>query len=94
MEDQKKLSQQSLDAVIGIDNHIEVRELPGVDVRVETGVIRFGEDWPGIFIRGDSAFNYANMLEIDGWMSDHAKRELIKLLRSCDMRHIHNQKSL
>lgn len=27
--------------------------------RVETGVVQFGTDWPGVFIRGDDAVNYA-----------------------------------
>lgn len=25
--------------------------------RIETGVVRFGSDWPGVFIRGDDAFD-------------------------------------
>lgn len=28
-------------------------------MRVETGVVQFGEDWPGLFIRGDNAAMYA-----------------------------------
>lgn len=27
--------------------------------RVETGPVQFGDDWPGLFIRGDSAFGLA-----------------------------------
>ena len=30
--------------------------------RAETGPMRFGEDWPGIFIRGDNAFYYATIV--------------------------------
>lgn len=30
--------------------------------RVETGQVQFGDDWPGIFIRGDSAGYYALIL--------------------------------
>lgn len=30
--------------------------------RVETSVIQFGQDWPGVFIRGDQAFGYAMAL--------------------------------
>lgn len=33
--------------------------LPEQKKRVETGVIQFGDDWPGVFIRGDNAFYYA-----------------------------------
>ncbi len=38
--------------------------------RVETGVVRFGTDWPGVFIRGDSAMYYAIWL---GHVLDAAK---------------------
>lgn len=27
--------------------------------RIETGVVQFDDDWPGVFIRGDNAFSYA-----------------------------------
>lgn len=30
--------------------------------RAETGPMAFGEDWPGIFIRGDNAVYYSMML--------------------------------
>lgn len=36
-----------------------MRELPGVEKRVESGAIRFGSDWPGLFLRGDNAFAIA-----------------------------------
>lgn len=32
--------------------------------RVETGAIRFGEDWPGVFLRGDYALPMAQYLTI------------------------------
>lgn len=42
----------------------EVRKLPSIEVgRVETGPVQFGDDWPGIFIRGDNAFGYAMELQ-------------------------------
>jgi hypothetical protein len=31
----------------------EIRRLPAQDERVETGPVQFGDDWPGLFIRGD-----------------------------------------
>jgi hypothetical protein len=34
------------------------------DPRVETGVIKLGDDWPGVFIRGDDACAYATHLEV------------------------------
>lgn len=30
--------------------------------RAETGVMRFGKDWPGVFIRGDNAFHFSETL--------------------------------
>ncbi len=32
--------------------------------RVETGPVRFGDDWPGVFIRGDNAGGLANEVGI------------------------------
>lgn len=36
-----------------------IRKLPAVADRVETGAVQFGDDWPGVFIRGDNAAGYA-----------------------------------
>lgn len=35
-----------------------IREIPlaATEARVETGPVQFGDDWPGIFIRGDDAW--------------------------------------
>src|SRR6185437_125786 len=33
----------------------EIRNLPAQPARVETGPLQFGDDWPGVFIRGDRA---------------------------------------
>ena len=33
-----------------------VRTLPEQGRRVETSVVRFGSDWPGVFVRGDDCF--------------------------------------
>ncbi len=40
-----------------------IRQLPATEPRVETGAVQFGDDWPGTFIRGDNAMNYAVHLE-------------------------------
>lgn len=40
----------------------DVRIFPEQRERVETGVIRFGDDWPGVFIRGDNAAHFAMTL--------------------------------
>lgn len=34
-------------------------KLPAQPQRVGTGPIQFGDDWPGVFIRGDNAAHYA-----------------------------------
>jgi len=39
-----------------------VRILSAPETRVENGPIQFGDDWPGAFIRGDSAGYYAMTL--------------------------------
>lgn len=39
-----------------------VRSLPEQTPRVETGAARFGEDWCGVFIRGDAGLAYAMYL--------------------------------
>ena len=33
--------------------------------RVETGVVQFGDDWPGVFVRGDDAAYYAGAIDED-----------------------------
>ena len=44
--------------------------------RAETGPVRFGQDWAGVFLRGDDALGYAYMLlnllnpDIDGTPND------------------------
>lgn len=40
----------------------DVLQLPAWETRVETGPVRFGNDWAGIFIRGDEAHYFAFML--------------------------------
>lgn len=39
-----------------------IRKLPAQEQRVETGPLQFGDDWPGVFIRGDHAFHFAMSL--------------------------------
>lgn len=57
--------------------------------RVETGPVRFGDDWAGLFIRGDNAMHLSVLLGIAAEkMSDdpiHALQieSFAKLLRSC-----------
>jgi hypothetical protein len=39
-----------------------MRKLKGHKHRVETGALQFGDDWPGLFIRGNDCIQYASML--------------------------------
>jgi hypothetical protein len=43
-----------------------VRVIPfpnGERDRVETGAVQFGNDWPGLFVRGDEAFDLTLQIE-------------------------------
>lgn len=40
-----------------------MQQLPAQEKRVETGAVQFGDDWPGVFIRGDNAGHYAMVLK-------------------------------
>lgn len=73
----------------------EIRKLPEKTPRIETGVIQFGEDWPGVFIRGDNALYYAMSLRqvLDSLDPEHALagvvlKGLADLLSSCDERRL------
>jgi hypothetical protein len=43
---------------------MSIRKLPALDERIETGPVQFGDDWPGVFIRGDNALWFAKCLEV------------------------------
>lgn len=43
-------------------NRASIRKMEGGAARVETGPVQFGDDWPGVFIRGDNAGCYAHAL--------------------------------
>lgn len=44
-------------------NNVRVQKIIGVpaDTRIESGVVQFGDDWPGVFFRGDNACMIAHM---------------------------------
>ncbi len=65
------------------------------EVRVETGIVKFDDDWPGIFIRGDNAFHFhAHLEQVLNTLTDieyspfpiEVINGLSKLLKSCDVR--------
>lgn len=57
--------------------------------RPETGPMQFGDDWPGVFIRGDNAFCYAmcvrRAIELcgDDFIMSSELRCLARILESC-----------
>ena len=63
--------------------------------RVETGPVRFGDDWPGIFIRGDDVLRFVLALEVTldrlpdasflrEALSEETVKSLSQLLQSCN----------
>lgn len=62
--------------------------LPHNGPRVETGPVQFGDDWPGVFIRGDNAFGYAMALRafLHGVLFYREQViDLLDLLLSCNL---------
>lgn len=54
------------EAEAGAEEEGVIRMLPAPQDgrgRVETGAVQFGDDWPGLFIRGDEAANLAFMID-------------------------------
>jgi|HubBroStandDraft_1064217.scaffolds.fasta_scaffold14080_7 hypothetical protein len=43
-------------------NRIRRVELADRELRMPTGAVAFGDDWPGIFVRGDECIGYAHAL--------------------------------
>lgn len=71
------------------------------DPRPETGPMQFGDDWPGVFIRGDNAFHYMNaamcaIKELDkdfnaNWPAIAGLKNLVSLLDSSNARNHYPQ---
>lgn len=60
-----------------------MRRLPAVDRRVETGPVQFGDDWPGLFIRGDNVGWYAMAVKrAADESSDTVNRSALRCLHS------------
>lgn len=82
-----------------------LQTMPGTAKRVETGPLQFGDDWPGVFIRGDNAAAYAMNLQLlleseafkDTLSLDvfamTTLRGLLALLGSCDVRTIRKEET-
>jgi hypothetical protein len=66
--------------VVSEKNHMAIRhialpsggsEVTGDVERVATGAVQFGNDWPGLFIRGDRAIHLAHCIE---YVESHIER--------------------
>lgn len=75
------------------ENIAAIARLPHEGPRVETGPLQIGDDWPGIFIRGDNAMHYAMRLSIaldHGIDCDPLNKAILaslaRLLASCAVR--------
>ena len=68
------------------------REFPPQGKRVESGPVRFGDDWPGVFLRGDQSLFLATILRKVtrqhklGFLEHAAVEGLAETLESCDAR--------
>ena len=65
--------------------------------RIETGPVQFGDDWPGVFIRGDNALYLCMMLKSHlagskDFASELAMKNLANLLESCNIVKSRNEK--
>jgi hypothetical protein len=45
------------EAMMSSDRRVQMLPAPVGLPRVETGAVQFGDDWPGLFIRGDNAYS-------------------------------------
>jgi hypothetical protein len=74
-----------------------IRLLPEQEEPVETGAIRFGDDWPGLFIRGDDCFAYALSLDLvldSGYCGEVYNRAMLyRLLELLKETNINQQES-
>lgn len=70
-----------------------IQQLPAQTPRVETGPVQFGDDWPGVFIRGDDACHWRlllrRILNLNEGQFDYIDKSnmefIIGILKSCDM---------
>lgn len=66
----------------------EFRKLPKQEPRIETGVVEFGDDWKGIYLRGDDAMAYGILIDQmlqnkKNLITEIQLKSLVELLFSC-----------
>jgi hypothetical protein len=59
-----------------------MQTLPAVQQRIETGTLKIGDDWPGVFVRGDEALGFASALKASK-LQNGIVDELIALFEAC-----------
>jgi hypothetical protein len=60
-----------------------MQTLPDVQQRIETGPLKIGHDWPGVFIRGDEALGFSSALKAMKIQDNSIIDEIIRLFREC-----------
>ena len=73
---------------------MDIQTLEALECRPETGPMQFGDDWPGVFIRGDNALFFAmavrrvaETIDKSGslWMDRAVLEGLADTLSSCSV---------
>ena len=51
-----------------MSDHSDLRDFVRIDIdlpeRIETGAVQFGDDWTGLFIRGDDCYTLRSILRL------------------------------
>lgn len=92
------MTAEATPGALGSNDQLGVRQLEAQTPRVESGPTRFGDDWCGVFIRGDHAYYLAGLLrqvlhpngeDVDamtGAMARIQLRGLLRILEASDER--------
>lgn len=84
------MDDEATPGALRLDDGLGVRQLEAQTPRVESGPTRFGDDWCGVFIRGDHAYYLAGLLrqvlhpngeDVDAMTGAIARIQLRGLLR-------------
>jgi hypothetical protein len=64
------------------DSRVQMLPAPAGSPRVETGAVQFGDDWPGLFIRGDNAYYLIMWIrQLAERLAQHPDRNVAEALR-------------
>jgi hypothetical protein len=59
---------------------MDVRKFPEQEERVESGPIQFGNDWPGLFLRGDDCMGYITTIQLHMQAPTNYTRKMMESL--------------